>query len=109
MGERGVALAVELEHGDGAGVEQLEARDIVAQIVDQLRVARGMRAMRLVDQCPSVGRAVENNRLAPRRSDRLKVAEHGSPGGARMRRFDQGRSEIPKPALALGALELTGV
>ena len=50
MREAGVALAVEVEHAHGGGEKRIESRDVVAHIVDQLRIARGVRTMRLVDQ-----------------------------------------------------------
>src|ERR1700722_11852470 len=62
--------------------------------------------MRLADQRPSLGGAVENNLLTPRRGQRLIVAKHAFPGGARMRRLDQRIGKIAKPPLVVGELEL---
>jgi hypothetical protein len=62
--------------------------------------------MRLIDQSPTIGRAIEGRRLPPRRSDRLKIAEHGSPRRARMRRLDQGIGEIAKLSFPVAQLEL---
>ena len=69
-------------------------------------IARGMRAVRLVDQRAAIGGAVEHDLLPPWRRQRLVVAEHALPGGARMRRLDQGIGEIAKLALVFGELEL---
>src|ERR1700687_649600 len=62
--------------------------------------------MRLVNQLPSIGGAIERRSLPPWRSKRLIVAEHALPGGARMRRLDQGVSEIAKQPFVVGELEL---
>ena len=42
MRETGITLPVELEHLDRGGIERLEPRDVVANVVDQLGVARRM-------------------------------------------------------------------
>src|SRR5947209_15810573 len=65
-----------------------------------------MRAVRLVDQQAAVGGAVERRRLPPWRGQRLVIAEHGFPGGTRMRRLDQGISEIAQQPLLVGELVL---
>src|SRR5450432_755488 len=65
-----------------------------------------MRAVRLVDQLTPIGGAIEHRYLPPRRRQRLVVAEHALPGGARMRRLDQGIGEIAKPPFVVGELEL---
>src|SRR3977135_2891327 len=65
-----------------------------------------MRAVRLVDQGTPVSGAVEHDLLPPRRRQRLVIAEHALPGGARMRRLDQGVGEIAQPAFIVGELEL---
>src|ERR1700676_3657763 len=62
--------------------------------------------MRLVNQLPSIGGAIDRRCLPPWRSKRLIVAEHALPGGARMRRLDQGVSEIAKQPFVVGELEL---
>ena len=72
-------------------------------------ITRGVRAVRLVDQRASVGGAVEHDLLPPWRGQRLVIAEHALPGGARMRRFDQGIGEIAKLAFVFGELELRGL
>ena len=105
----GVALAVEIDHAHGSGEERLEPGDVVAHVVDQLRIARGMRAVRLVDQHAPIGGAVEHHLLPPRRRQRLIIAEHALPGGARMRRLDQGIGEIAKLPFVVGELELRGL
>ena len=79
--EAGVALLVEIENLDRVGKEQLEPGEVVAHVFDQLVVARRMRAMRLVDQQPAIGGAIERRRLPPRRRQRLVIAEHGFPCG----------------------------
>jgi hypothetical protein len=109
MRKTGVALAVELEHARGAGEERLESRDVVAHIVDQLRVARGIRTMRLVDQLTPIGGAIERHLVPPWRSDRCVIAEHALPCGTRMRRFDQLVGEIAKLPFVVGELELRGM
>src|SRR5512141_2863136 len=65
-----------------------------------------MRTVRLVDQHASIGGAIEYHRLPPRRGKRLVVAEHALPGGARMRRLDQGIGQIAKQPFVVGELEL---
>src|ERR1700694_2714030 len=65
-----------------------------------------MRAVRLVDQLTSIGGAIEHHFLPPRRRQHRLIAEHALPGGTRMRRFDQGISQIAKLAFAVGELEL---
>src|SRR5260370_36804082 len=65
-----------------------------------------MRAMRLVDQRASIDGAVEYNFLPPWRRQRLVIAEHALPGGARMRRLDQGGSQIAEQPFVVGGLEL---
>src|SRR5687767_2282080 len=65
-----------------------------------------MRAVRFVDQQPPIGGAVEHDLLPPRRGQRLVIAEHALPGGARMRRLDQGIGEIAKLAFVFGELEM---
>ena len=93
-------------HADGGGKERLEPRDVVAHVLDQLLVARGMRAVRLVDQRAAIGGAVEHHLLPPWRRQRLVIAEHALPGGPRMRRLDQGIGEIAELAFVFGELEL---
>src|ERR1700736_3908494 len=65
-----------------------------------------MRAVRLVAQRASIGGAVEYNFLWPRRGQPLFIPEHALPGGARMRRLDQGVSQIAKQPFVVGELEL---
>src|SRR5712671_2175465 len=65
-----------------------------------------MRTVWLVDQHAAVGRAVEWRILPPGRRQRLIIAEHALPGGARMRRLDQGVSKVAKQPLVVGELEL---
>src|SRR3954469_24784143 len=67
-----------------------------------------MRTMRLVDQQAAIGGAVEQWRLTPRRRHRLVIAIHRLPGGTRMRRFDQGKSEIAQQAFLVSELVLRG-
>ena len=62
--------------------------------------------MRLVDQIAAIGGAVEDDVLPPWRGQRLVVAEHALPGGARMRRFDQGIGVVAELAFTVGELEL---
>ena len=62
--------------------------------------------MRLVDQQPAIGGAIEHRRLPPRRRQRLVIAEHGLPCGARMRRLDQRIGEIAQQAFLVGELVL---
>ena len=104
--ETGAALAVEFDHALGDGEERLEPRDVVADVVDELLIARGVRAVRLVDQRPAVHGAVEHDLLPPWRGQRLVIAEHALPGRARMRRLDQGIGEIAKLAFVFGELEV---
>ena len=108
--ETSLRLALRLRsssmHADGGGKERLEPRDVVAHVLDQLLIARGMRAMRLVDQRAAIGGAIEHDLLPPWRRQRLVIAEHALPGGARMRRLDQGIGEIAKLAFVFGELEL---
>jgi hypothetical protein len=107
MRHAGLTLAVELEHLDRDGIERLEPCDVVANIFDQHRVARGMGTMRFVDQHASIGRAIEwRRRLSPGRGKDLIVAEHCPPRRTRVRRLDQGISEIAKLAFVVGQLEL---
>src|SRR5207253_2434580 len=65
--ETGAALLVELDHLNRGGKERIEPRDVVAHVLDQLVIARRMRAVRLVDQEAAVSGAVEQWRLPPRR------------------------------------------
>ena len=104
--EAGVALPVEIDHPHGDGKERLEAGDVVAHVVHQLRIARGVRAVRLVDQQAPIGGAIEHRRLPPWRRQRLVIAEHALPGRARMRRLDQGIGEIAEQPFVVGELEL---
>src|ERR1700754_2530273 len=106
MHETGVTLLVEVEHVDGGSEERLEPRDIVTHVVGQLSVARRVRAVRLVDQHPSVGRPIEYDNPPPWRRQRLVVAEHALPCRPRMRRLDQRVSEIAKLSFVVGELEL---
>ena len=91
---------------DGGGEERLEPGDVVAHIFDQLRIARGMRAMRLVDQLPSIGGAIEHRPADATARHRLVIAEHALPGRTRMRRLDQGIGQIAKLPFVVGELEL---
>ena len=43
-------LLVEFDHAPGRRKERLEPGDVVADVLDQLLIARGVRAVRLVDQ-----------------------------------------------------------
>jgi hypothetical protein len=43
------------------GKERLEPGDVVAHVLDQLLIARGVRAVRLVDQLAAIGGAVEHH------------------------------------------------
>jgi hypothetical protein len=90
----------------GGGKERLEPRDVVADVLDQLLITRGVRTVRFVDQRASVGSAVEHHLLPPWRGQRLVIAEHALPGRPRMRRFDKGIGEIAKLALVFGELEM---
>ncbi len=83
--------------------------DVVADVLDQLLIARGVRAVRLVDQRASVSGAVEHHLLPPWRRQRLVIAEHALPGRPRMRRLDQGIGEIAKLALVFGELKVRGL
>src|SRR6266849_3780765 len=65
-----------------------------------------MRTVWLVDQHAAIGSAVERRLLPPGRRQRLIVAEHAFPGGARVRRLDQRVSQIAKQPLVVGELEL---
>jgi hypothetical protein len=47
--QAGAALAVEFDDARGGGKERLEPCDVVADVLDQLLITRGVRAMRLVD------------------------------------------------------------
>jgi hypothetical protein len=106
MRQRGVAFPVEIDHPHGVGEERLEPGDVVAHIVHQLRVARGVRTVRLVDQLASVGGAVEHHLLPPRRGQCCVIAEHAAPGGARMRRLDQRIRQVAQQPFVVGELEL---
>src|SRR5258707_2233305 len=65
-----------------------------------------MRTVRLFDQHAAIGGAVEWRILPPGRRQRLIIAEHALPRRPRMRRLDQGVSEIAKQPLVVGELEL---
>src|SRR5580658_6347899 len=106
MSQAGIALAVEVEHPGSGGIERFEAGDVVAYVVDQLRIARGVRAVGLVDQLSPIGRAIKGDLLPPWRSHNLVVAEHGLPGRTRMRRLDHWIGLIAKLSFAIGELEL---
>ena len=83
VGEARIALPVEIEHARGGGIERLEAGDVVAHIVDQYGIARGVRTVRLVDQLASVGGAVEHRPSAAMAKPR--------PDSRRTRLFQAGR------------------
>src|ERR1700752_3758408 len=101
-----VALAVKVEYPASRGVERLEACKIVAHVIDELGIARGVRAVWLIDQQASIGGAVEPHLLTPGRWQYLVVAEHALPGRARMRRLDEGVGLIAKLSFAIGKLKL---
>src|SRR6185437_12333932 len=61
--------------------------------------------MRLVDQLPAIGRAIEHGLLPPRWRERLVVAEHALPGRPRMRRLNQRICEVALLAFGIGELE----
>src|SRR5579859_7654605 len=65
-----------------------------------------MRAVRLVDQLPSIGGAIEYHFLPPWRRQHGVIAEHALPGRTRMRRLDQRIGQIAKLPFAVGELEL---
>src|ERR1700710_357658 len=65
-----------------------------------------MRAVRLVEQGASIGGAGENHFLPPRRRECRVIAEYALPGRPRMRRLDQGISQIAKQPFVVGELEL---
>src|SRR3974390_3676469 len=103
MGKARISLPVEIDNLDRGCVKRLVSRQVVAHVIDQLHIARGVRAVRLIDQEASIGGAIEHHPLSPGRRQWLVIAEHALPGGSGMWRLGQGGGQDNEGALAAAA------
>ena len=97
-----LAPPVEIDHASRHEEKRRDAHDVVADVVDQLIVARGARAQHFSLQMPVISGRIERPQFALERSLGAVFVDHGVPADPVVRRLDQGKRKIAQRVFVLG-------